>query len=352
MLKMGMIEYIEIDEVLSDNSDLPLVDVRSPSEYRKGHIPGAINIPLFDDVEREKVGTMYHNSGREAAIYLGLDISGKKMSSYLKELKKHVKSGTVIMHCWRGGMRSASLAWLFNFAGGYDVKIISGGYKAYRKYIRNSFSEKARIVILGGKTGSGKTDVLNELEKKGYQVLNLEYIAKHKGSAFGSIAMPEQDTNEQFENNLFQYWQSVDKTKIVFTEDESRSIGSVSIPDPLFRQMRSAPVIFLDVDKDIRIKRLVDEYVTVERESLIKAVHLIQKRLGSENFKKVTENIRSESYDSAADILLGYYDKAYMKGLSTRDKSLTSRLHVADDLPCKTANMILEYMRKVKLFEE
>lgn len=242
-------------------------------------------------------------------------------------------------------MRSESLGWLFGF-GGYTVKIIEGGYKSYRKYIRKCFENKANIVVIGGMTGSGKTDILKELEKLNFQVADLEGVANHKGSAFGSIGMEPQPTNEQFENNLFSVWNTLDINQLIFLEDESRSIGSVSIPDPLYMQKKESPLLFLDVPKSIRIQRLIREYVTIDKDLLVQASQRITRKIGGNNLKKVIEAVSSGDYDIAADILLTYYDKAYSKSLSHRDPDTIKHLKIEKDDPAETAKNIADYCKK------
>ena len=168
---------LEAEEFLQQAKLLPIIDVRSPAEWESGHIPGAINIPIFTNDERAKVGTRYKQSGKEQAIEMGLEFVGPKMLQFVKEAKKIAKDKRVLLHCWRGGMRSKSMAWLFELAG-LETIILKGGYKAYRNYIREQFNKPANLIVLGGFTGSGKTDILKEIEKLGQQFLDIESIAR------------------------------------------------------------------------------------------------------------------------------------------------------------------------------
>ncbi len=160
---------------------------------------------------------------------------GQKMSGFIKQYRKLTSSKAIIIHCWRGGFRSKSMAWLFETAG-YKVYFLEGGYKAYRKYIRSQFEQDYKLLVLGGKTGSGKTDLLKAIERNGNQFLDIEGIAHHKGSAFGDIGQKAQPTNEQFENNLYHKWKDFDISKPIWIEDESRGLGTVSIPEPLYKK--------------------------------------------------------------------------------------------------------------------
>ena len=214
-------KYIEAREFLDKAVMFPVIDVRSPSEFLKGHIPGAFNIALFDDEERRKVGTLYKNSGKESSVLLGLDLVGPKMSGFVKAASRIALEREVLLHCWRGGMRSSGMAWLFETAG-FKVSVLEGGYKAYRRFIRRKLEENIKLVVLGGKTGSGKSDILDHLAQSGEQVIDLEGIAHHKGSAFGAFGQESQPTTGHFENNLYHELNKFDLNLPVWVEDESR----------------------------------------------------------------------------------------------------------------------------------
>ncbi len=334
--QIGIEKFIKLKEVL------PLIDVRTPAEYIQGHIPGAVNVPLFSNEERAVVGTLYKKSGKEAAILKGLDLVGPKMSSFVKSVKRIAPERKVLVHCWRGGLRSGSMAWLFRTAG-FEASTLNGGYKAYRRYIREQFDINSNLIILGGKTGSGKSEILRVLADSGEQVLDLEAIANHKGSAFGHIGQDEQPTNEQFENNLYEVWKTFDLSKVVWLEDESRAIGKVSIPEPLFAGMRNSPVIFIDVGMDERVKRLVREYSGFEPDSLEKAVLRISKRLGGQNVKDALLAIQNRDFAKAAAITLHYYDKAYLNGLEKRSGDNIFILPFEKDDPLRNAQLVKKF---------
>jgi tRNA 2-selenouridine synthase len=185
-------EFLDLCKVFS------AIDVRSEKEYGHGHIPGAVNLPLFSDEERVVIGTIYKNSGREASVLKGLEIAGPKLAGFVKKLHKITDQKDILVHCWRGGMRSESMAWLFGQAG-YKAHVLEGGYKAYRRFIREELSRPLTYIILGGLTGSGKTELLHMLGRAGEQILDLEKLACHKGSVFGGLGQPGQPANEQFE---------------------------------------------------------------------------------------------------------------------------------------------------------
>lgn len=338
-----MINTIEIAQFLEMSAITSVIDVRSPGEFLQGHIPGSINIPLFNDEERALIGTLYKNSGRETAVLKGLDLVGPKMAGYVKFLHASIREKNVLVHCWRGGMRSENMAWLFSQAG-YDVSVLQGGYKAYRKYIRSCFSRPAKIYVLGGLTGSGKTDVLHALGKEHEQFLDLEYIACHRGSAFGAFGQKPQPTNEQFENALYTTWLSFDFTRPVWIEDESRSIGNVNIPDPLFEQI-SHPELMIRIEcsREARINRLVNEYARFGNEEIISALGRISDKLG-DRFKKACTALENMDFYTVADLVLEYYDKTYEHAVSRRQDQNIHSIPVLDDDAGNTALLILGYL--------
>ena len=342
-----MVHSVDVREFPDKKGDVATIDVRSPSEFARGHIPCAVNIPLFSDIERAKVGSVYRNSGREAAIYKGLEITGPGMTRYLKELKKCTKEKQVLIHCWRGGMRSEAMAWLFSLAG-HEVYVLHGGYKAYRKFIRSQFGRYEKLIVIGGKTGSGKSELLHAVGSAGRQVIDLEEIACHKGSAFGDLGQPPQPTNEQFENDLYEHFRKLDSDKPVWVENESRSIGKVSIPDTLFRVMENSPVINVHLPDEIRFSRLVNEYAAFDNEPLIRAVEKIAQRLGGLNTQKSIRAIEHGDYREAVAYILSYYDKAYLKGLESRDENRVFHLEFNGDDMEHNAGSIIEFYEKNK----
>ncbi len=297
-----------------------VLDVRSPAEFLQGHIPGSISFPLFTDEERKRVGIVFKNSGKEASVLLGLDFVGPKMSSFVKSAREIAPSREVLVHCWRGGMRSAAMAWLLETAG-FNVKILTGGYKAYRRYIRQETGSGYRLIILGGYTGTGKSEILKSLKVSGQQVLDLEQLASHKGSAFGDLAQRPQPTNEQFENTMIHELLKFDTAIPVWVEDESRSIGIVSIPDPFYLKMKESTMIFLDMEKEKRVDNLVREYSDFDPILLENAIIKVSEKLGGLNTTLSIEALHQKEYRKVVTLLLGYYDKAYLAGLEKRNKS-------------------------------
>jgi tRNA 2-selenouridine synthase len=310
-----MTDYkLNITEFLTKSNHLPVFDVRSPAEYEHGHIPGAHNLPLFTNEERAEVGTSYVQKGSDIAIKKGLDMVGPKTREFIEKVNSLAPDGEVLLHCWRGGMRSNSMAWLLNTSG-IKAYTLEGGYKNYRNHVHEYFTRPFDLIVIGGMTGAGKTEVLEALERKHWQVINLEKIANHKGSVFGGIGMPDQPTTEQFENDLYAHLQYLEPEDPIFVEDESLAIGHVFIPRPFFDQMIKARSYNLIVPLVRRIKLLVNTYATGDKEMLITAIKCIEKRLGTESAGKAIEYVQHGEMAKAVEVVLRYYDKAYMKSM-------------------------------------
>ena len=307
----------EILDLLEKRGTCPLLDVRSPGEYAHGHIPGAISFPLFSDVERAEVGTLYKQDGKEIAMEVGLRIVGPKLATFVKEAKALAPERKVMLHCWRGGQRSGSMAWLLRQAG-LEVETLPGGYKAYRHLVQESFESTAlKLVVLGGETGSGKTKILHELVAVGEQIIDLEGLANHKGSAFGFIGEQPQPTVEQFENELFERILALDVSKRVWVENESHSIGRIFIPEAFWTKMRAAPLLIIKIPDDARIENLLEDYVLTDKTDLEVAFQKISKKLGGQNLKIALEALECNDFAAAAKIALWYYDKTYQHGIET-----------------------------------
>ncbi len=390
------IEKVPIDRFLELSKQFPVLDVRSPGEYSHAHIPGAFNLPLFTDEERKVIGTAYKQQSRQAAIKIGLDYFGPRMSSIVEFVESLISklppaigltnasvgmsdsrlptphSRLVLIHCWRGGMRSAAIAWLLDLYG-FKIYTLAGGYKKYRAWVVETFSFPFSFNILGGFTGSGKTYVLEELRKKGAAAINLEKLAHHKGSAFGNIGMPKQPSQEMFENllchelrKLSQEFQTpgiksslnslsediidsksslvdlIERTikhkpqniNRIWLEDESQRIGQINIPPPLWNNMRQSPIFFLAIPFEERLRHIVQEYGILDKERMAEAIVRIQKRLGGLETKMALRHLEEDDIESCFRLLLKYYDKWYSKGLHSREQ-LSALLN---NIECTTVN--------------
>ena len=332
-----------------------VIDVRSQAEYAHAHIPGAHSLPLFSDEERKIVGTAYKQQNREAAIKIGLDFFGPKMRKMVEEVEELIGNrqlsignagratranelpiaNCLLVYCWRGGMRSAGVAWLLDLYG-FKVLSLIGGYKTFRNYVLETFRLPFQFKILGGYTGSGKTEMLKALQDQGEVAIDLEEIARHKGSAFGKMGC-EQPSQEMFENFLAQElrekWAignkqlancpelsqlTIDHSRI-WLEDESQRIGDINIPHELWKTIRQSPVYFFDIPFEKRLHRIVEEYGNMDREKLIDCIIRIQKRLGNLETKNAISYLHENNTVECFRILLKYYDKWYLKSLHNRN---------------------------------
>jgi tRNA 2-selenouridine synthase len=304
MKRTGLSDFIELSE------KYVIIDVRSELEFDAGHIPGAVNVPILNDEERKAVGTMYKQQSREAAVFKGLELSGPYLKDRLKKVIKVSKEDKVLVHCWRGGMRSEFMSFLIGFYG-FEPIVLNGGYKTFRQSAHDLFDSPIDFRILGGKTGTGKTEVLKQLKVKGAQVIDLEGLAKHRGSSFGSIGMGSQPTQEQFENNLYDELRKMDLSSPVWIENENRTIGDKVIPEGIWKKMIVAKRYVLEKSDARRLEQIVHDYGSFEINDLIVAMQRIGKRLGPQHVKRAVEFLENGQIEDAFSIALGYYDNAY-----------------------------------------
>ncbi|WP_035558993.1 tRNA 2-selenouridine(34) synthase MnmH [Hymenobacter sp. IS2118] len=322
----------------------PILDVRAPIEFAQGHVPGALNLPLFTDEERARIGTTYKQVSQERAVHLGLEFFGPRMSEMVKKAQKLAKGKEVRLHCWRGGMRSGAVLWLLELAG-FKVHLLDKGYKDYRRAVLAAFETPRTWRVLGGLTGSGKTDVLHALAAAPHSehVLDLEGLASHKGSAFGAIGQPVQPTQEQFENRLAATLAALPTNAPIWVEDESRQIGRLTIPPALFAQLRAAPRWVLEVPRPARVAKLAAEYGAEAPAELAAAIERLHKRLGGLATQQALAAVEAGDFSLMVELVLDYYDKTYTYGLAQRpDEPARTFVPVASCAPAANAAALLQ----------
>ncbi len=322
-------------EFMTLTETLPIVDVRSPGEFAEGHIPNAFNIPIFNDEERAIVGILYKNKGRVPAIEKGLEIVGPKMAGFVRQAASIAKSSQILIYCWRGGMRSESMAWLFERVA-IKCFLLEGGYKSYRNYLLEKVGNIPNLIVIEGYTGSGKTEILQSLHTLGEQIIDLEGLANHKGSVFGGIEQNPQPTTQQFQNQIFEKVLGFDLSKRVWIEGESQSVGRVFLPDPLWFTMNSSQNIEIQIPRIERIIRLVKEYGELSEELMENAITSIAKRLGDLRMKEILTNYRERNLAEVADKLLEYYDQTYQYSRDKYKKKLTEIVFPGGDISQNT----------------
>jgi tRNA 2-selenouridine synthase len=341
-----MIKTITIDDFLRLKEPVVLADVRTPAEFTHGHIPRAVNLPLFSNQERVLVGTTYKQVGREEAIMLGFDLTGPKWSGFIKQALEFAPNKKIAVHCWRGGMRSGAMAWALDLYG-FEVYLIEGGYKSYRRWAHRQFETEYKLLILGGMTGSGKTKILRELSRMGEQVIDLEDLAQHQGSSYGTMNRMVQPTQEQFENNLADQLKELDKNLSLWIEDESLNIGKLSLARPFWVQMTNAILINLQVPFEQRVSELVKEYGALDKDFLVEGTERIRKRLGPVQTRDAVNAIRESRMADFIRLVLVYYDKTYLKCINRKrsDKAFSFSLETIEH--AVNAGKIMDFAKTI-----
>jgi len=316
-------------DFVSLSENLPVLDVRSPGEYDKGNVPGAVSFPLFTNTERAEIGTMYKRVGRQPAFERGLELVGPKIKEMVVRAQQLAVEGKVLVHCWRGGMRSQSVAQLLTMSG-LEVKLLKGGYKAFRNWVLEKLAEPWEFRVLGGMTGSGKTRILHAIRDQGAVIVDLEALADHRGSAFGHLSTTSIVTQQQFENQLAIFLHRLPPDQPVWVEDESPRIGKVVVPHFFHQRMLAAPLYLIEVDRKIRIQFLKEEYGTYPKSEIRDSIDRLSRQLGGLRHRRCLEFLDSDDIEPMVDLLLDYYDKFYRHSLKGRHTAATLPVHHLD----------------------
>jgi tRNA 2-selenouridine synthase len=311
---------ITVEELITSEKYVP-VDVRSPIEHEEAAIPGSVNIPLFTNEERQEIGILYKQSGDQAAKWRAMEIVSPKLPSLLHEIKNLEATGVKpVIHCWRGGSRSKAVASFLEFSGVPSIRL-AGGYRAYREYILDKIPEvlPGKVVVLHGLTGTGKTDILKILQEKGFPVVDLEKMANHRGSLFGTIGIGDGHNQKTFDALLFERLHEINGSKFFIVEAESKRIGRAVQPDFMMDLKKTGTHFLIQCSLENRVDRIYGEYVELYKEEqwfqdeVIEKVKRIEKRLKSPDLvQSIEEATQNKNYKKVISILLEhYYDPRY-----------------------------------------
>ncbi len=311
---------VKVKEALEN--DYVLIDVRTPKEFEESTIPGAINIPLFSNEERAIVGRLYTKVGQQEAIEKGYSFVQEKLPNLLEKIKKY-REKKIVIFCWRGGMRSQCFVMLLENLG-FNVMQLEGGYRAYRKHVieeLENYKIKAKLVVLYGLTGSGKTKLLKKFKNS----LDLEDFAQHRSSLFGDIGLKPR-SQKMFESLLLKRLEELKDEKYIITEGESRKIGNVIIPEGIFKQIKEGIKVRVEATMEERIKNLVECYSNKEDHKMVEKIKMLSKRMGNKKTEQLLELLEKKKFEEVARILLEeYYDPLYSHTINNQKYSLVIR---------------------------
>lgn len=346
-----MHNVISLADALQLSSPL-FVDMRSPGEFITGHIPGAINIPLFSDTERAQIGTIYKQISVDSAKERGLSIVSAKLPAMVSQIREFYQAGrNVVIYCWRGGMRSKSVVTVLELMGISAYQLL-GGYKGYRRYVLDSlinFPVKPEIVVLCGSTGVGKTTLLNMLAERNIPIIDLEGLANHRGSAFGQIGLGPPATAQNFDAQLLLQLQHLNSQPYIVVECESKRIGKVFLPEVLYQAMRQGRRILVNASIETRISRLLAEYLDIfqqNHQAITDSIMVLSKRLGKKKAQALLTRFEAGDVREVVRILLtDYYDPLY--SYEGANPAAFDFVVDANDLSMTTTK-IAEYLSQVR----
>lgn len=321
---------INLDEFLDARHSYSILDARSEQEFSQSHILQAVNLPMLNNREREIVGTLYKQKGSEKAILKGFELVGPRFYEIQQQALALFPEKKILLYCWRGGMRSQIMSWLLGMVG-FEILRLKGGYKTYRTFTFETVRKPLDYLVLGGKTGTGKTEILQVLASEGEQVLDLEGLAQHKGSSFGGIGQKKQPSVEQFENLLAEELLKLDPSKTIWVEDESRRIGSVILPDGFYHQLDISPLVVISKTLEERIQYIKQQYASLPKEELAKAVSRLKSKLGGLRTTQALDDIEEGRHEAWIQNMLIYYDKTYEFDLNKRVRKSRTLISLEGD---------------------
>lgn len=352
-----VVKEITVEELFQMENAIP-IDIRAPIEFKESALPNAINIPLFTDEERAEIGTIYKKSGQNAAKWRAMEVVSPKLPTMLSEIRALMKDGKQpVIYCWRGGMRSRSVATFLEYAGVHSVRLIDG-YRAYRQYIVEQIPKllPKRAVVLHGMTGVGKTEILHLLQKQGYPVLDLEGLAAHRGSVFGGFGIGEGNGNNQktFDSLLFETLSKLNGSEYVIIEAESKRIGRSVIPNELLELKKNGINLHIQASLESRIDRIYNEYVSHYKddpwfyEKVVGGIRQIEKRIKDGEIRdQLVSNVQARNYRNVIHyLLLYYYDSKYEHKIAEYKDPFTT---IHSDDPERAASEIAKYLESMSL---
>lgn len=301
-----------------------LVDARSPAEFVEATIPGAINVPVLDDVEREEVGTLYKQVGKQQARRRGVEIVAPKIPAMVQQLAvlQEQTSQPVIVFCWRGGMRSLALTQFLELAG-VPARQLSGGHKSFRRMVLDFFEhgEWGRLLVFRGLTGVGKTHILHRLAEQGYPVVDLEGLASHRGSAFGNLGLPPQPNQKMFEALLWDELRKIPHDGYALAEGESRHIGRVALPPTVYQALQVETSIWVNASLEARVRNILADYPAVDqlKDDFVQPIRALKDKLGKETMHRYLALLNDGDWpELVSELMVNYYDPLYRHTLPDR----------------------------------
>jgi len=339
-----MIKEINVEEL--ETLDKPiLIDVRSEGEYADATIPGAVNLPLFNNEERAEVGTTYTQASPSLARELGLSIISPKLPSLVKQVEELAKKGPLVLFCWRGGMRSKSLATVAELMG-IPIYRLQGGYKAYRSQVVDFFQQKLpfQVVVLRGNTGVGKTELLRRLRAEGYPAIDLEKLANNRGSVFGAMGLGNPPSQKKFEGLLYEELATLREFPYIIVECESKRIGRVTLPACFFTAMQEGIQILQYDSIKNRVQRLIEEYTSVPNahQEITVALERLIKTLGHVKVQELRTLLETNCLEEFTErLLVEYYDKLYAY---PNEPSLDYAFYINYEEPVKALKELERYL--------